>query len=272
MTSPARDAPLACLDCSAYGGIAIRESMYSPEKERECPTCEGSGVRRCQLCGEGEAVGLTRDNDAACFVCWQIDRREGETGAGRPDPAPAFGGGMEEGSAGPRQHVASSASAMHGKSRDSLPLSPFATAVTKTLAAVAHKDAEPSAKGARHRYGRGLRTHYTYQKEGAPEVRAVLDFLRKSAWPTRHAASILAAAHQYELDGETETAVVRLYHEALAHQKKAEAQDTCLDICRETGWLEKAKATERDMAWDAVTAACERWFASHRTPPERVWS
>lgn len=161
------------------------------------------------------------------------------------------------------------AAGSHGENHD---IPPTALDVMKALTGKAHRDSERNVKQSARRYRTGERTQYTYQREGSPEMRAFQLFLLKSAFACRQVATLLAFAQRCELEGKTLDQVIQLYHEALAHEKAAEARDTNSDLARDDRWaLDGAVAAERDLAWDARKAACLRYFAEHRVSRERVW-
>ena len=73
---------LACPTCNGHGSVGERGRAYDGcdvVNEQECPDCRGSGYRKCEMCGEEPAVGLSRDGDAYCRRCIAID----EGGAAR---------------------------------------------------------------------------------------------------------------------------------------------------------------------------------------------
>lgn len=68
-------APLACTKCE---GTGITYSLCSRHHTGNCPcgpdearceACDGSGLERCQVCGEGHAVGVDGDGWRACSRC-----------------------------------------------------------------------------------------------------------------------------------------------------------------------------------------------------------
>lgn len=149
-------------------------------------------------------------------------------------------------------------------------IDPMWSEVAKTTLGAAHEDAEPNARRAARRYSRSLSNEYHRRGTGSPEMRDAQVFMWRSAWPVRHAASLMSSAQWALLDGKTEAEVIQLYHDTLKREKSAEAEDTASDLCPTTAWIQDAVDADRDLALDATKAACCRWFAEHRTPRERV--
>ena len=99
MASPSRNASLRCTTCGGDGIVSTRD-MWSADGTRDlggCPDCV-DGIRRCQVCGEGYAIGLDSNGYAVDWPCWQADRAEQRKAAGTPPSAlveaPAFLGGL----------------------------------------------------------------------------------------------------------------------------------------------------------------------------------
>lgn len=147
---------------------------------------------------------------------------------------------------------------------------PLEMAVVKTLTGVAHADAEPEPKKAARRYSTSLRMQYFNREQGPSVMRRAQLWLMKSAFALRHAASLMGAAQQSLLEGKTEAEVITMYHDALAHEKGAEAEDTKADLSG-CAWELAAIAAERDLTFDAQKLACIRFFAAHRISRARVW-
>lgn len=139
------------------------------------------------------------------------------------------------------------------------------------LAGYAHEDAEPDDAESGKRHDRSRRTAHHWRKNGPPPVREFQSYMFNSPDPYRLVAQVKTMAKAQALKDKTDDELIASYHDLLPSEKERESDDTKLDLCRRSCWLDKARASERDAALDEEKAAHEFEFAARRISYEQVW-
>lgn len=150
-------------------------------------------------------------------------------------------------------------------------MDPLTRDMVHGVAGMAWEDAEPNDKKAARRWGVSRRTATRYRHEGPPWLRAAIEKLILLPDPWRIVATLMGSVKQAAVAGLTRPALIARYHELRVTEIRYESRDTILDREPNHDWLERARATERDVRINAEKAACEREFYRRRIPYTEVY-